>query len=113
MGEIIHHFHSILYTIIEIVILAFEVIGLGVVIVTGIKALISCFQKQAETKLILGEGFSLALAFLLGGELLRTVIYQDLMEIAIVGGIIVLRVALVVLLHWERKNEKKEQAEEE
>lgn len=112
MSEVIHYFHTILYTIIEIAILAFEVIGLAVVIVAGIKGLISYLQRQPETKLILGEGFSTALSFLLGGELLRTVIVQNLSEIAIVAGIIVLRVALTILLHWEMGNEKKEHKKE-
>ena len=45
---------------------------------------------------------------MLCGEILRTIIVRDLEEIAIVGGIIVLRVALTLSLHWERKNDQAE-----
>ena len=52
-------------------------------------------QRQART---------LALEFMLGGEILRTVIAHELSDILIVGAIIVLRVALTLLIHWESKH---------
>lgn len=98
--------------IIEIAVLALEYIGVIIVIVAGIRGLICLFTKRGSTKLVLAEGFATALEFKLGSEILRTVTVQSLSEIAVVAGIIVLRVSLALLLHWEIKQEKKEAAEE-
>ena len=50
----------------------------------------------------------MALQFKLGGEILRTVVIREVSEILLVGGIIVLRIALTILIHWEIKNSKNE-----
>ena len=52
-------------------------------------------------KLDLAESMALGLEFMLGGEILRTVIAHELSDILLVGAIIVLRVALTLLIHWE------------
>ena len=54
----------------------------------------------------------MGLEFKLGGEVLRTVLVQTFREIAMVGCIILLRLALTLLLHWEIKVEKKEREED-
>ena len=113
MSEVIQSAHEILHMITEIVILLFEIFGLIVAIETLIKGVAGYLQRRPDTRLILGEGLSMALGFMLGGEILRTMIVQDLSAILIVAGIIVLHVALTLLLHWEKQNEKKEQEEKE
>ena len=49
----------------------------------------------------------------MGSEILRTVVVRQWSEIAIVAGIIALRAALSFLIHWEIKEEKKEELENE
>ena len=53
---------------------------------------------------------AMGLEFKLGSEILRTVIVRSLSEIAIVGSIIALRAVLTVLIHWEIRNEKADEA---
>ncbi len=98
--------HEVLTVIAEIAILMFEYIGVGVIAISGIKGLVNYLKKEPDTRLILAEGLAMGLEFKLGSEILRTVIVREMNEIAIVGGIIVLRGALTILLHWEIKNEK-------
>ncbi|HCW22328.1 MAG TPA: hypothetical protein DGX96_01255, partial [Lachnospiraceae bacterium] len=50
--------------------------------------------------------------FKMGGEVLRTVVVREWSELGILGAIIVLRAMLTFLIHWEIRNEKKEQQEE-
>ena len=111
MEGIISGGEHVLEIVVELAIMMFEFIGVAVVIRTGIRGLINYIKKNPDTKLIIAEGLTMGLEFKLGGEILRTVIVRTLGEIAVVAGIIVLRVALTMLLHWEIKTEKKEKAE--
>ena len=112
MESIMSYLQMILETIAEIAILMFEYIGVGVIAASGVRGLMNYLRKRPDTRLILAEGLAMGLEFKLGSEILRTVIVRSLSEIAIVGGIIVLRATLTILLHWEIKNEKKDHAHE-
>ena len=103
--EVIEH---ILGNIILIAKVFLEVVGVLIIIWGGIQGVISYVRNDGKTRKILGESMATALSFMMGSEILRTVTAPDLMEIAIIGGIIVLRVALTVLLHWEMSHEKEE-----
>ena len=102
---------TVLEAICEFSILMFEYIGVGVITVAGIQGLINYLKRKPNTRLLLAEGLAMGLEFKLGSEILRTVIVRNIQEILIVGGIIVLRATLTVLLHWEIKNEKNDSAE--
>lgn len=86
----------------------FELVGVIVLILAGIRGVINYIRHDPMVRLNLAKGMALCLEFKLGSEILRTVIVRDLSEIAIVGAIIVLRAALTFLLHWEIKNEEAE-----
>ena len=86
----------------------FELVGVIVLIVAGIRGVINYIRHDPMVRLNLAKGMALCLEFKLGSEILRTVIVRDLKEIAIVGAIIALRAALTFLLHWEIKNEEAE-----
>ena len=107
----LEYLQTILETICEFSILMFEYIGVGVITVAGIKGVINYIKRKPNTRLVLAEGLAMGLEFKLGSEILRTVIVRNIQEILIVGGIIVLRATLTVLLHWEIKNEKNDSAE--
>ena len=92
----------------ELAILMFEYIGVGIIAVTGVKALINYFHRKPDTRLVLAEGLAMGLEFKLGSEIMRTVILRNMSEIAMTAGII----GLTILLHWEIKNEKQERQEE-
>ena len=99
---------NILEEVVEFSILFFEYIGVGVITVSGIQGLINYIKGRPNTRLLLAEGLAMGLEFKLGSEILRTVIVRNIQEILIVGGIIVLRATLTILLHWEIKNEKED-----
>ena len=86
----------------------FELVGVIVLIVAGIRGVVNYIRHDPMVRLNLAKGMALCREFKLGSEILRTVIVRDLSEIAIVGAIIALRAALTFLLHWEIKNEEAE-----
>ncbi len=100
--------HNALMVIGNAAIILFELIGVLVLIVTGIQGVIHYIKRDPLTRLKLAEGMAMGLEFKLGSEILRTVVVRDLSEILIVGAIILLRAALTFLIHWEIKNVKKE-----
>jgi len=100
--------HELLNTILDISILIFEYIGVGVIVFTGVVSFINYLRRDPLTRLKLAKGMAMGLEFKLGGEILRTVIMRDFSEILIVGSIILLRAGLTFLIHWEIKNEESE-----
>lgn len=93
---------------VEIGILIFEFIGVGVIICTSLVSLYKYITRKPDTRIYLAKGLAMGLEFKLGSEILRTVIVREWKEIAIVAGIIALRATLTFLIHWEIKEEEKE-----
>lgn len=98
--------HHILSSIVDVAILLFEFMGVGVLILAGFKGMISYFRRDPLTRLNLAKGMAMGLEFKLGSEILRTVVVRDIAEILTVAGIIALRATLTFLIHWEIKNEE-------
>jgi len=105
--------HEALLQVTEGAILLFEFMGVFVLILTGYRGITNYFRKNPLTRLNLAQGMSMGLEFKLGSEILRTVVVREWTEVALVGGIILLRAALTLLIHWEIANEKKEISLEE
>lgn len=98
--------HNILSTIAPIIITALELIGIAIIAFGSLAALynfaIHKFDlRENRTKIILGEALSLGLEFKLGSEIIKTVIVRDLNELVILGIIVILRVVLTFVIHWE------------
>lgn len=100
----------VLRYIVEIGILVFEFMGVGIIIWTSLISFYKYVKRRPDTRIYLGKGLAMGLEFKLGSEILRTVIVREWSEIAIVAGIIALRAALTFLIHWEIKEEEKEAA---
>ncbi len=98
---------TLLENIVEIAILFFEFVGIIIIIWTGIVGVSKYIRRRPDTRIVLAKGLALGLEFKLGSEILRTVVVREWREIAIVGGIIILRAALTFLIHWEIKEEEK------
>lgn len=92
--------------LVEYSILAFEYIGVLVLAVTGVKGVINYIKRRPDIRLHLAKGMATGLEFKLGSEILRTVVVRGMSEMLIVAGIIVLRAALALLIHWEIKTEE-------
>ena len=100
--------HNALSVLTDMAIVIIEFLGLLVIVVTGVKAFLEWIRKDEMTRLHLSEGLSTALSFLLCGEILRTILFHDLSEVLLIGSIVILRVALTLLIHWEAGKEKEE-----
>ena len=107
MNEIIHVLEAILEHVVEIGILLFEFIGVGVIIYTSIVSFYKYVTRKPDVRIYLAKGLAMGLEFKVGSEILRTVVVREWKEIAIVAGIIALRAALTFLIHWEIKEEEK------
>lgn len=83
--EFLNH---ILEYIVEIGILLFEFVGVGVIILTCVVSVYKCVGRKPDTRIYLAKGFAMGLEFKLGSEILRTVVVREWKEIAIVAGII-------------------------
>ncbi len=99
---------ALLEHIVEIGILTFEFIGVGIIIATCLISFYKYLTKKPDTRIYLGKGLAMGLEFKVGSEILRTVVVREWNEIAIVAGVIALRAALTFLIHWEIKEEEKE-----
>ena len=100
--------HTALSVLTDMAIVIIEFLGLLVIVFTGIKAFWEWLRRDERTRLHLSEGLSTALSFLLCGEILRTILFHDLSEVLLIGSIVILRVALTLLIHWEAGKEKEE-----
>ncbi len=100
---------TVLYESGDLIITIFELIALAMICIAGIRGFILYCKKDENTSIELLKGFSIGLSFLLGGEILKTVIVlHDITELIIVGGLVIIRVAISILIHWEIVQEKKE-----
>lgn len=111
--DLMHTLEMVLQYLVEIAILVFEFIGVGVIIYAGVKGFIHYIRRMPDMKITLAQGLAVGLEFKLGSEILKTVIVRDWTEIVTVAGIIALRAALTFLIHWEIKEEHKDKKEKE
>ena len=106
MDMIIDFLHSIVQYCAEIGVALLELTSIFILVhhcVMGIKRYI---QKDEHTRLKLAYGIALSLEFKLGGEVLRTLIIRNWMEMMLLGAIVVLCAAVTLMLHFEIKVEE-------
>ena len=106
-------YKEILHFMAEITVNTLEFIGITIIILGSVRALITIFSRLKKDKPVnvmvgLGRALALALEFKMGAEIVNTVIVRDLKELGILAIVIALRAVLAILIHWEIKNEKKE-----
>ena len=96
-------------TVITVIIHILEIMGIAIICVGAVRDFLDYFSsKKLNTRLDLAESMALALEFMLGGEILRTIIAHEFHDILIVACIILLSVSLTVLIHWESKHLEEE-----
>lgn len=101
-----------LETLIHWVAYTMEIIGIGIIILSGIRALI-IFAKgkfsfeNPRVSLILAEGMNMSLGFLLAAEISLSIVVKTVPNLIVLIGIAALRVALTFVLHWEVKENEK------
>ena len=104
--------HSLLEVIVNYGVIFFELAGVIVLFVSGIKGIINYCTKNPQTRLELAKGMAMGLEFKLGSEILHTVTVSELQDCVRVAFIIALRAALTFLLHWEIKTEAEDSENE-
>lgn len=83
-----------------------ELIGIFIISVAAIKAIFKYITTISNPdkntiKLNFAESVALALEFKIASEIIKTVIIRDIKELVVLGAIILLRVILTFVLHWE------------
>ena len=110
---------NVLEHIIELVlpyiIAILEIMGILVVAGSGVHAFWEYIQNtfmhgHLDLQFHLANGLATALEFKMAAEILKTVLIRDLKELLVLGAVILLRALLSVLIHFEMKHSKKEDA---
>ena len=104
-------FNLIIETTLPYIIAVLEIIGILVVTGSSIVAFYHYVQNaflklELDVQTSLSKGLVVGLEFVMAAEILKTILIQSLEEIYILGGIIVLRVALSLLIHFESRDHK-------
>ena len=92
--------------IVEWAVLLCEVIGVVIIVLTAVRGAIAWIRKKENARLIAAEGIAIALTFKMGGEVLRTVIVREWQELLILGAVVLLRVVMAVIIHFEIRSER-------
>ena len=91
-----------------------EIIGALIVFFYTFKALYFLLRhKHSMSHTMLTEGISTGLSFLLGSEVLKTIIAPDWGSIGMICAILVMRAGMTLLVHWEHKLEKERHPKKE
>ena len=111
--NIIAQYKEILFFLAEIAASSLELVGIIIIIVGSFRALVRLFQclvKKLPFHVVidLGKALSLALEFKMGAEIIKTVVINNLEELAILGVVIIIRALLAFIIHWEIRTEQKE-----
>ena len=83
-----------------------EIIGIFMIVVAAVKAVVVYIRTirnpdKNSIKLNFAESVAMALEFKIASEILKTVIIRNINELFVLGAIILLRVILTFVLHWE------------
>lgn len=92
-------------TVVKYGILLFETIGVVILMVSAVRALLHLLKSQGDSKRVLAEGVTTALSFLLGSEVLKTIVAPDWTEIGMTCAVLLMRAGMAILIHWENKHE--------
>lgn len=101
--------------IVTFIIHVLEWMGIAVIALTAIRAfgmyVIRRFDFSDENiKVMLAKALAVGLEFKLGAEILKTVMVQTLDEVAMLGAIVILRVILTYVIHWEIQSHENKKA---
>ena len=110
MAAILEHSESVFRYIVEWGILILESFGVIVLLATGIISMIKWLRRTSDVRTTISQGILLALAFKMGGEVLRTVIATETAELVSIFAIILLRGMVAALIYWEITKEAKIEA---
>lgn len=105
-------FEALLTTAVPFIIHLMEAMGVFVILFAALRAFlqyaIKLFDLSDDTvKIELAKALSIGLEFKLGAEILKTLTIRTLDDMFVLASIVVVRVALTFLLHWEINSDTK------
>ena len=103
--------HVVIEEALPYVISVLELIAILVITWSGLVAASHYFQnsfmkKHLDIQTDLAKGLVVGLEFAMAGEILKTILIQTMEEVYTLGGIIALRIALSLLIHFENRSHK-------
>ena len=109
---------GIVHNVAEFAVFTLELVGILIIIAGSVNAIVQVFRnfilkKHINIVISLGKALALALEFKMGAEIINTVIVRNMAELGILAIVVVIRALLAILIHWEIKNENREEPEEE
>ncbi len=110
MTEILARADTLFHYLVGSGILLLEFFGTVVLMITGIISMIKWLRRSPDVRTTLSQGILMALAFKMGGEVLRTVIATETKELVSIFAIILLRGLVAAMIYWEIGKEAKIEA---
>ena len=109
-------YESVLHYVAEFTVNTLELLGILIIVFGSIMAIIKYVKglksgSRSNIFIYLGRILAFALEIKIGAEIVNTVIIREAKELLVLAVVIALRAVLSVLVHWEIKNEKREEAE--
>ncbi|SET63429.1 Uncharacterized membrane protein [Natronincola peptidivorans] len=106
----LEQFEHLLEVTVIFVIFVLEFIGIFIIGYSCLRGFIQYIGERLKfndtcIKIEIAKGLALGLEFKLGGEILRTILVRTMDEIKVLGTIIILRVILTYVIHWEISSE--------
>ena len=107
---LIEGYKSLLYAFSEITAATLELVGIVIILLGTARALFRMVRNSRRpsafnVRVGLGQSLVLALECKMGAEIIHTVIVRDLKELATLTVVILIRVLLAVIIHWEIRTE--------
>lgn len=98
-------YREVLSVIIELIIMAIEIFGVCYIVYIVIRSIILMLRKKEKVSLEFCKGMSFILQLLMASELLATLCAFDLERLAILSGIVAIRLVFALVLIKEIKTE--------
>ena len=91
--------------------LILEGIGVIILLVSALRSILCMLKREDSAEIRLSRGISMALEFLLAGEVLHTVTAESLNDLLVLGTILILRAIMTLEIHLEMKQHEKKHAD--
>lgn len=104
-----HNLHDVLYTVTDVLATLIEFWGIALVFITVVREVLkTVFKYRLDMHKVasdegLNHGLASALEVLLAAEILKTLIARTPQKLAEVAALVVIRITIAFLLHWELK----------
>ena len=98
---------AVFQSIVRYGVLALEAIGSILILFFSIRSVICLVKKDLKgSRYQMTLGITTGLSFMLGSEVLNTIIAPGLNDIGMTCAILIMRAGITLLVHWENKHEE-------